>query len=221
MAQQPFPPPTHFCIDVECVATGTTHGDRAVAHVALVDAYERVLLNIIVKPAAPVVSYLTPLTGLTADVVATRGVPLDAALALLRSVLPRDATLVGQNIGQDVAWLGLKERVDFGGLIDLTGLFRVWNPRFSSYSVWGQDHLASVLLGWPTSQHDAATDAVKSIRLFNLHTAMTADPGARAQAEAALLASSPEPSFAKRHPSFEGVCMGNRKTCTCGAPFFG
>ena len=30
----------------------------------------------------------------------------------------------------------------------------------------------------------------------------------------------PAPSFAKRNPSFEGVCMGNRKTCTCGAAFF-
>lgn len=217
------PTPNYFCIDVECVATGTTHGDRAVAHIALVDAYERVLLNVIVKPDKPVRSYLTPLTGLTEDIVAARGVPLDAALTLLRSVLPRDATLVGQNIGQDVAWLGLKEGEggDYAGLIDLTGLFRVWNPRFNSYSVWGQDHLAAVLLGWPPSQHDAAADAVKSIRLFNLHTMLAADAAARAQAEAALLASTPEPSFAKRNPSFEGVCMGNRKTCTCGAPFLG
>ena len=30
------PPATHFCIDVECVATGTTHNDRAVAQIALV-----------------------------------------------------------------------------------------------------------------------------------------------------------------------------------------
>ena len=36
-----------------------------------------------------------------------------------------------------------------------------------------------------------------------------------------LLESPPEPSFAKKNPSWEGVCMGNRKTCTCGAPFFG
>jgi len=36
-----------------------------------------------------------------------------------------------------------------------------------------------------------------------------------------LLAMPPEPSFAKQNPSYEGVCMGNRKTCTCGAPFLG
>lgn len=39
--------------------------------------------------------------------------------------------------------------------------------------------------------------------------------------EQMLLATQPEPSFARKNPSFEGVCMGNRKTCTCGAPFFG
>lgn len=36
-----------------------------------------------------------------------------------------------------------------------------------------------------------------------------------------LLSSAPAPSFARRHPTFEGVCMGNRKSCTCGAPFLG
>lgn len=36
-----------------------------------------------------------------------------------------------------------------------------------------------------------------------------------------LLSTPPPPSFAKRYPIFEGCCMGNRKTCMCGAPFFG
>ena len=36
------------------------------------------------------------------------GLPLEEALAQLRSVLPPNATLVGQNIGMDVQWLGLR-----------------------------------------------------------------------------------------------------------------
>jgi len=63
------------------------------------------------------------------------------------------------------------------------------------------------------------TDAIKAMRLFNLHTRLRADEGAWAAAQAALLASPPAPSFARRHPSFEGACMGNRKTCTCGGAF--
>lgn len=93
-------PPTHFSIDVECVATGTDHNARAVAQISLVvgaapprrrrsrpqpalarsrrlrrlpppsprpqDQYERVLLNLYVRPEQPVVSYLTPLTGCAA-----------------------------------------------------------------------------------------------------------------------------------------------------------
>jgi hypothetical protein len=41
------------------------------------------------------------------------------------------------------------------------------------------------------------------------------------QVQDKVLAVEPQPSFAKKNPSFEGVCMGNRRTCTCGAPFFG
>lgn len=76
-------PPMIFGIDVECVATGTTHNDRSVAQFALVvcntlealchhaattimatqDESERTVLNVYVKPEDPVVSYLTPISG--------------------------------------------------------------------------------------------------------------------------------------------------------------
>ena len=67
----------------------------------------------------------------------------------------------------------------------------------------------------------AVGDAIKSIRLFKLHQQLQANPEQWAQAQATLLATPPQPSFARQNPSFEGVCMGNRKTCTCGAPFLG
>lgn len=84
---------------------------------------------------------------------------------------------------------------------------------------------ARVLLSWPAPQpgqneHDAVTDAVKSICLYNHYTAnLQHDAAAMEAARAALLAAPVEPSFARRNPAFEGVCMGNRKTCSCGAPF--
>ncbi len=82
-----------------------------------------------VKPDLPVVSYLTPLTGITAELLRERGIPLAQALSAVRTVLPRDAVLVGQNIFQDVKWLDLKEGTDFKGMMDLQGLFRVWNVK--------------------------------------------------------------------------------------------
>lgn len=61
-----FPAATHFSIDVECVATGTDHNARDIAQISLVDQYQQVLLNVYVKPEKPVVSYLSPLTGMQA-----------------------------------------------------------------------------------------------------------------------------------------------------------
>jgi hypothetical protein len=42
-------------------------------------------------------------------------------------------------------------------MMDLTGLYKVWNPQYKSFSVFGQDHLAKVLLNWDTAVggHDA------------------------------------------------------------------
>lgn len=107
--------------------------------------------------------------------------------------------------------------------MDLTGLFRVWNPQYKSWSVFGQDHLAKLLLNWDTrvGGHDAVGDALKSIRLFRFYQQQQSNQEQWAAAQAALLATPPAPSFARQNPSFEGVCMGNRKTCTCGGPFLG
>ncbi len=109
-------------------------------------------------------------------------------------------------------------------------MYRCWNPKYNSWSVFGQDHVAKVLMGWETvhgadgqpgaGSHDAVRDAVKSMRLFNHFNQMQANPGAWEAAQQALMAKAPEPSFARIHPSYEGVCMGNRKTCSCGAAFF-
>lgn len=105
-----FPTPTVFSIDVECVATGTDHNAREVGQLSLVvsragnfyqfqveahhslltlqDQFERVVLNIYVKPKSPVVSYLTPLTGYACF----RNTPFDHTLPrcspLLTSLFP-------------------------------------------------------------------------------------------------------------------------------------
>jgi RNA exonuclease 4 len=182
----------------------------------------QVLLDVLVKPEQSVVSYLTALTGLTADLVNSRGIPLATAVQQLKSCLPKTAILVGQNILQDVQWLGLREGSDFQSCMDLAGLYRVWNQRYNSWSVFSQDHVAKVLLGWDLEhlQHNAAFDALKSVKLFNLYQQMQPDKQQWQQAQQALLDAPPTLSFARQNPVYEGVCMGNRKSCKCGAPFF-
>jgi len=104
---------------------------------------------------------------LTADVLNYHGVSFAQAVAAVRQCLPRTATLVGQNVGQDIEWLQLKEGTDFKacappillvvdsqmhstspcqqphqgtavllaqGLIDLQGLWRVYNPKYKNYT---------------------------------------------------------------------------------------
>lgn len=220
---KPFTPTAapHYSIDVECVATGKDHNARAVAQVSLIDERENVLLNVYVKPDTPVVSYLTALTGLTKEIIDQHGIPLADAVGMLRACLPRTAVLVGQNIRSDIQWLSLQEGRDFAGLVDLMGLYRIWNEQYKSFSQFSQDHLAKTLLAWDTTQpHNAVGDAMKSMRLFQLHKALQAEEAQWDSAKAALLATPPEPSFARRYPEYEGCCMGNRKTCTCGGVFF-
>ena len=63
---------------------------------------------------------------------------------------PMNGPMNGPNGGpcvEDVQWLGLKEGTDFASMVDLAGVWRVWNPQFNSWSVFGQDHLVKTLLG--------------------------------------------------------------------------
>lgn len=226
-AYEPYPaplsPPKFYSIDVECVATGDDHNARAVGQISLVDEYERVLLNIYVKPEESVTSYLTPLTGLTKEMLDTHGLSLPEALRILKNYLPQYAILVGQNIGKDVHWLSLKEGVDFEGMVDLAGLYKIWNAQYRSWSIFSLDHLTRVVLGLDSQggPHNAVGDALKSIRLFNYYRVFGENRVVMSRTQQALLNTPVHDSFAKRFPSFEGVCMGNRKKCTCGAPFLG
>ena len=141
-----------------------------------------------------------------------------------RSLPSRTAILVGQNVSKDIEWLGLREGEDFKGVVDLCGVWRTWNPKFSTYSVFSQDHLVRRLLQGQlelNEKHCAEGDSVKSMKLFQLWRELHHAPEKLQREKDKLLEGTPEPSFAKRFPTFEGVCMGNRKTCTCGAPFFG
>ena len=148
-------------------------------------------------------------------------------------------------------WLGLREGVDFGCMIDLAGLSRVFNQQYGSWTYFGLDHVATCWLGdahalgedeahnggphapparsprtvWLTRAavpvpRAAVGDSVKSLEVFRRYVELFAQPAQLAEAKKTLLSRTPAPSFARKHPSFEGVCMGNRKTCTCGAAFF-
>ena len=105
----------------------------------------------------------------------------------------------------------------------MAGLYRVWNTQYRSWSIFGQDHVARVLGLLPPGEvvpHDAAGDAYRSMALLHAWQGMEAGPPeAKAAFQQTLLSTPPLPSFAQSSPVFEGVCMGGRKTCVCGAQF--
>eukprot|EP00128_Syssomonas_multiformis_P014267 Colp12_sorted_trinity150504_noHs@36303 len=210
-----------FSIDVECVATGVQHNARSVAQVALVDEWSRPIFNTYIKQDMPVLSHIHELTGLTKEVLDKHGLPLAEAMAYLRSHLSPNAILVGQSIQKDVQWLQLAEGVDYHSLIDLSGLFRVWNPARGEYTNFSQDHCAKVWIGvGDRAQHDAITDAAISMSLFNAYRTVQWDAGRLMELQMATLAAPRVPGFSALHPVVDGCCMGNRKLCTCGAPFY-
>jgi hypothetical protein len=65
MQQQQYAVPAqYYSIDVECVATGTQHNDRAVAQIGIVDQYEQV------RRQSPTARRLAPSRPSTCDAVA-------------------------------------------------------------------------------------------------------------------------------------------------------
>lgn len=136
----------YMSVDVECVATGKRHDAREVCSVAVVDGDGKVLLSKKVKPVSPVVSYLTPLTGLREGDL-DDGEKLSDVIAEVKSLLGRDVVLVGQGVRNDVQWLELQQGVDYCETKDLGEMFKVYNQRYGNYNYFSLSHEANTLLG--------------------------------------------------------------------------
>lgn len=157
--RSPASDPPFFSIDVECIATGygscakgindgcgnkgrdgegvppgqyNDGSHRYPGRIAVVDGEGNVLADVVVRPpgdGAGVVSYLTPLTGLTpALCLGSDAKPLDEAVGIVKALLSPDAVLVGQAIDHDVEWLGLVPGRDFGRRVDISDIFRQRMP---------------------------------------------------------------------------------------------
>ena len=120
-------------VDVECVATGIRHDAREVCYVSVVDADEKILLSKKVKPEKPVVSYLTPLTGIRKGDL-DNGEKLLDVIAEVKSLLGPDVVLVGQRIKSDINWLQLQQGTDFAEFVELAEMFKTYNRRYGSIS---------------------------------------------------------------------------------------
>ena len=138
-----------YSLDVECLAIGCGHdsgktnanessdGDANVSaaswynnrypiRVALVNGEREVLLDEICKltPDVNVISYLTPLTGIDETSQQTSKLTLAEITQQLRTLIPKNAVLVGQSIHHDVEWMNLLPTVNFRTSVDTAHLFQ-------------------------------------------------------------------------------------------------
>ncbi len=151
--------PPFFSIDVECVATGygscargindgcgnegrnkegvppfqfNERSHRYPGRVAMLDSDGNVLADIVIRPpkdGAGVLSYLTPLTGLTAEIcLGEDAILLEEAVDVVKAALPKNGVIVGQAIDHDVEWLGLTAGKDFDRTVDISEIFRQRMP---------------------------------------------------------------------------------------------
>lgn len=213
-----------FSLDVECVAIGKTHRkeDRYPAKFALVDETGKSICTCLIKPAKPVVSYLTPLTGLRASNFSARDTDLSSAIELLKQHLPKEAILVGQNIGHDIEWMQLTKGTDFRDSVDLAEVFKGWNSKYNHVAYHSLLHEAQHVLRINTidasKEHDPTFDATLSVQLWNK---VKEDPSKLPQYQQMLIRNRPSQSVVKRLDwRYEGVCLSkfNRSKCICGMP---
>jgi DNA polymerase III epsilon subunit-like protein len=219
-----------YSIDVECVATGIQHNARSIAQVAMVDEWSRPIFSAYIKQDVPVVSYLTKLTGITKEIIDQYGLPFGKHILLfssllniisllvfalfsipadvmqkLRSLLPPNAILVGQSIHRDIQWLQLVQGIDYHSFVNLSDLFRVWNPSRGTYTHFTQDHCAKVWLNVDVREHhDAVTDAAISISLFNAYRTVQWDPARLFHLQCLTMQAPRIPGFSTENPVIDG-----------------
>jgi len=211
--ERDLPAGPYYVLKVSCVATGYGADDRAVGHIALVDFNLKTVANVFVKPELPITSYLAPLTSLTPALLDKYGYPLEKAVEIIQTELPKNGVVVGQNICMDLQWLGLKIGTDCAGAVDLRDLWRCWSAYYNSYTHYSLPHQAKCVLGMVRmEQHSASSDALCSMKLLHYYLWCRYYNMAMFHHKVGVLSSTKiEQSFGKRNPVYEGVQMLSQK----------
>ena len=213
--ERDIPQGPYYVLKVACVATGYGPDDRSVAHIALIDWNLQKKANVFVKPEQKIVSYIEPLTSLTAETLDEYGFPLEKAINIIKSELPTNAVLIGQNISMDLEWLGFKQGEDFREFIDLRDIWRSWHSYYKAYTHYSLTHQAKCILNYGNSdkqKHSASIDAITTMKLFQYYLWCRWYNMQTFHNKINLLKNTiQEPAFAKKYPMFEGVQMQNNR----------
>jgi len=208
-----------YSLKVGYVATGRSHTDRSVAHIALVDQTNQVIQNLYIKQTQPVVSYLTPLTNLDEHCLKELGINREKAIAVIQGALRPDAILVGHRPGPDIQALGLMKGMHYRKIVDLNKVWQVWNPSFQTYTRFTMDHLTKTVLNIqdPSEAPNAVYHARNCVQLWNNYLwCREPSRGKNLQMLRRHIIESPRiPSYAAQVKTHDGVCLGAKRACVC------
>ncbi|UJR07401.1 hypothetical protein I4U23_011687 [Adineta vaga] len=207
-------------IDVECVATGFSHLDRAPCSVAIVNDRCEILFDSLIKPDKPIVSDLFPLSGVRkADL--QQAPSFDDVIKKVHSFFTPTTSIVGQSIMSDINWMQLEEGIHYNSTIELGDEFAVFDPRYGNKKYFSLAHEAQILLQIDLNAmggHLARNDAKASIKLYNQYLRVR-DQMKLEQARQTLLRSPTKiPPYRRLNGVYEKVCLSafHRGYCRCG-----
>ena len=208
-------------IDVEAVATGKGHDDRAPCWVAVVNEQGDILLDSKIA-VENIYSPMTVITGVTREMLLEEGKPMDQVIQSVHSLLDANVTLVGQSPSNDIKWLSLEQGVHYGKVIDLATEFRSWNGKYSRHNTFGLAQAAFGLLRKDIQQgsHSPIEDAQVSMELFRRFV-QTKQQGFASDKLTRMMYRREfkgPPSWKKE--GIDGVCCWkfNAQKCFCGQP---
>ncbi|XP_068915506.1 RNA exonuclease 5 isoform X2 [Tenebrio molitor] len=150
---------------IDCEMCKTTIGDLELTRVSVVDEDCNTFYDTLVKPDNRIVDYLTKFSGITYKMMRNVKKRLQDVQEDLRRILPNDAILVGQSIGNDLHALKMMHPyiIDTSVIYNLTG-DRVRKTKLKTLS---QDFLSETIQEGDIG-HCSTEDSIASLKLTKL-----------------------------------------------------
>lgn len=214
---------TVVAINVDYVATGPGHLDRAICRVSLATAGVSVLDLVIRVPS--VLDAMSVYTGLElADFERDDAVEHAAAVERTRACLAAysNVLLVGHGFARCARGMQLVAGRDYHASVDVIELLRTWNRRFGHWNYYALPKICHVCsVDVPTNSRERA------LAMLSVYERLVGGPFATSAVKEQLQQLQygkgfPE-SVSRKPPPPDGVCVWayREDLCTCGQPILG